>query len=71
MINNNKVFVCAITQTLLQLNDFQNAVICELALRLNKFLPLLSIAPEESRVDLGFFVFEGHIEAHDVAIFEA
>ncbi len=71
LVDDDKVLVGAITKSLLELNDFQNAVIGELTLRFNQLLSLIGVAPEESGVDLGFFVLERDVEAHDVAVLQS
>ena len=71
LIDNDEVFVGAIAQALLQLHDLHDTIICELPLRFDQLLSLLCVAPEEARVDLGFFVLETHIEAHNVAILQS
>ena len=58
LVDNNEVFVSAVAEALLELNDLHDAVISELTLRLNELLPLLGVAPEESRVDLSLLVLE-------------
>ena len=56
LVDNDKVFVSTVTETLLELNDLHHAVVSELTLRLYELLPLLSVTPEESGVDLSFLV---------------
>jgi len=71
LVDDNEVFVSTVTEALLELNNLHDAVISELTLGLDELLPLVSIAPEESGVDLGLLVLEGDVEAHDVAVLEA
>jgi len=71
LVDDNEVFVSTVTEALLELNNLHDAVISELTLGLDELLPLVSIAPEESGVDLGLLILEGDVEAHDVAVLEA
>ena len=71
LVDDDEVFVGAVAELLLEFHDLHHFVIGELALRLDQFLSLFSIRPEEARVDFGLFVLERHIEAHDVAIFKS
>ena len=48
LIDNNEVFVSAVTQTLLELNNLHDSVVCELSLRLDELLSLVGIGPEEA-----------------------
>ena len=70
LVDHNEVLVGAITKALLEFDDLENAVISELTLRLNEFLSLVGIAPEESGIDFSLFIFEGDVEAHNVAVLE-
>ena len=71
LVDDDEVFVSAVAQALLELHDLHDTIIGELSLGLNKFLPLVSVAPEESRVHLSLFVLKTHVEAHNVAVLKA
>ena len=71
LVDDNEVFVGAIAQALLQLNNLHDTVISELTLRLNQLLSLVGVGPEESGVDLGLLVLKRHVQAHDVAVLHA
>jgi len=71
LVDDNEVLVGTLAELLLQIADLLNLLIGESALRGDKLLSLVSVGPEETGVDLGLFVFEGNIEAHDVAVLKA
>ena len=70
LVDNDEVFVGTITQSLLELDNLHDTVVSELSLGLDELLSLVGVAPEESGVDLGLFVLEGDVEAHDVTVGE-
>jgi len=71
LVDDNKVLVGAVAKALLELDNLHDTIIRELPLRLDELLSLVCVAPEEARVDLGLFVLETHVEAHDVAVLQA
>jgi len=71
LVDDNEVFVGAVTQALLELDDLHDSIVSELSLGLDELLSLIGVGPEEAGVDLGLFVLEGDVEAHDVTVLEA
>jgi len=55
----------------LEINNLLDLVVSELSLGGNQFLTVFGVGPEESRVDFGLLVFEGDVEAHNVAVLKA
>lgn len=68
LVYNDEVLVSAIAELLLEVNDLLHFVIGELSLRSNELLSLFGIGPEETGVDLGLLVLQGHIQAQNVAV---
>lgn len=68
LVNDDEVLVSSVAKLSLEINNLLNFLISEGSLRLNQFLSLLSVGPEETRVYLSLFVFERYVEAKDVAI---
>jgi hypothetical protein len=71
LVDNDEVLVGTVADLLLEFNNLVHSVVGESALRGNKLLTLVSVGPEEARVDLGLLVFEGDVEAHNVAVLHA
>mmetsp|Transcript_903 Transcript_903/g.569 ORF Transcript_903/g.569 Transcript_903/m.569 type:complete len:422 (-) Transcript_903:70-1335(-) len=71
LVDDNKVLVGTLAQFLLQITDLLNLIIGKSAFTGNKLLSLVGVAPEETGVDLSLFVFEGNIQAHNVAVLQA
>ena len=70
LVDDDEVFVVVLAQFPFELNDLHDLVIGELTLTGNELLALVGVGPEEAGVDLGLLVFEGDVEAHDVAVLE-
>ena len=71
LVDNDEVFVGTVTETFLEIDDLHDSIIGELSLGLDQLLSLVGVGPEEAGVDLGLFVLEGDVEAHDVAVLVA
>jgi hypothetical protein len=61
LVDDDKVLVVAFAELVLELDDLHDLVICELTLRLDEFLSLISIRPEESGVHLSLFILKRNV----------
>ena len=70
LIDDNEILVCSIAEALFKFHDLVNTIISELSLGFNQFLALISVWPEETRVDFSFLILKRNVEAHDIAILQ-
>lgn len=72
LVDNNEVFAVFLSADLsLEVDNLLDLVVSELSLGGNKFLTVISVGPEEARVDFGLLVFERDVQAHDVTVLKA
>jgi hypothetical protein len=72
LVDDNKVHSVLLGADLsLEFDNLHNLIVSELSLGGNQFLTVFSVGPEEAGVDLSLLVFEGDVEAHDVAVLKA
>lgn len=71
LIDDDKVLVGALAKLFFEGDDLVNLIVGESTLRLDELLSLVSVGPEESRMDFGLLVLEGYVQAHDIAVLES
>lgn len=71
LVDDHEVLVGALAELLLEGNNLVDFVVGELTLGSDQLLSLVSVGPEEAGMDFGLFVFERHVQAHDVTVLHA